>query len=376
LGCSLVILSGCATTTRGPQPILSSQGLAGGSSANAQGVVAQFIAAEKVAHDDAQKEAATPGSVGTDQLNKSSRAMLESGFVLVYANCSDFFTSAGTTQKWLTVSRDTVGVMGTLATSALALHNGGHMAISNLALGTAIAFAGLDLYTKDFLFSAENTDAVRTLVTTALNTHQHAVETIGGNATYGTVTEALLDHQDICSPPAITALVRAAIKNGTVETSPDPASELTKLGQAQDSKALADLGVLFNPPGALSIDQAHAVWQMAKISLQPDNRAQIFASLTKSGIPESNLPIDSKGNFVASKWTSQRSADVNQALDRFSDATKTSLNTPLPASSAPPKAAANVPPSTPGTSFIPAAPAPASYVRSLHVTVRIASPKS
>src|ERR1700729_2182582 len=110
-------LTACVTTTLGPKTVLNSDGPQI-SSTNSESIVSQFIQATSDA-----AEATDPTDIDT-----KSKAMLESGFAVIYANCDDFFASAGSTQKWITVTRDSVGALGTIATSALALHNGSKMA--------------------------------------------------------------------------------------------------------------------------------------------------------------------------------------------------------------------------------------------------------
>lgn len=243
--------------------------------------------------------------------------MLRDGLALVYASCSDFFDSAGETQRWVIVARDAVGIGGTLATSAMALHHASSSAVSNLALVTAASFAGLDLYTKNFLFAAENVDSVRTLIANALSVHQQAILT-KSPFTYQTATNLLQDNQAICSPMRIAALAREAIKKGTVVASPDPASDLVTLPQTQDRNALLSLGQILNPPGALTADQAGALWWLLKDSSTADERAKIIAPKLK-GLPAASNPLDSNGAYKPD-WT--LAGRVSAELDRFSEQTK------------------------------------------------------
>lgn len=139
--------------------------------------------------------------------------MLESGFLLNYVSCKDYFSSAGTTQRWVIVANDFVAAAGTLATSVLALTHAGTAAVSATALGTSTFAAGAAIYTKDFLFSAENIDSVRTLTIDAM--HQHQIAIPRDNLTAYTAMTAILDDQDMCSLPYIATLVRKAIQKGT-----------------------------------------------------------------------------------------------------------------------------------------------------------------
>ncbi|MBB5411684.1 hypothetical protein HDG34_005645 [Paraburkholderia sp. HC6.4b] len=148
----------------------------------------------------------------TDVESKNAEAMLEAGFSLIYASCMDYFRSAGKRQQWIIVANDTVAVAGTLATSILALTHAGTAAVSATALGTSTFVAGTGVYTKDFLFAAENIDSVRTLTMNALVTHQNKVRKDRGVLTVNAALVALFDDQDICTIPEITSLVRQALQ--------------------------------------------------------------------------------------------------------------------------------------------------------------------
>ena len=303
-----IVLSGCATT-KGPKPIVSATGPT--NTSYTTGVAKQFV-------DSADASFKNTSDAGL------ARAMMQNGFTLIYASCSDFFQSAGETQKWLIVVRDTVGAIGTLATGVMALHESGKNAIANVAFVTGATFAGLDIYTKNFLFAAENIESVRTLVTNALNTHRTAVEAVGA-VTYQSATVALLDNQNICSPMQIAALARDAIKKGVVVASTDPASDLSAITQAQDQKALQTLGQILNPPGALTIDQAGALWWLLKdFSTNADKTNDIAPKL--KDIPSTTSPFDNAGAYNAG-WA--LADQVNNALNRFTDATKAAFKTTI-----------------------------------------------
>lgn len=136
-------------------------------------------------------------SARTSPSDENAQKMLLQGFRLVYANCDEFFNTAGKHQQWIFVARDVVGAIGTIGTSVLALHDGSKMAVSNLALATGVTYSGLDIYTKNFLFSAENIAAVRELITKALEQHENGVMALAPFS-YETATMHILDK--ICLP--------------------------------------------------------------------------------------------------------------------------------------------------------------------------------
>jgi hypothetical protein len=308
----VVILSGCATT-QGPQPIVTAAGPVATSTTT--GLAGKFIAAEQASFAD-------PSNTGLAQ------AMMDDGFSLLYASCSDFFLTAGTSQRWIIVARDTVGAVGTLATAVLSLHNGGKNAAANMALFTGAGFAGLDIYTKNFLFAAENVSAVRNLITTALSKHSEAAKA-AGTVTYQSAMTQLIDNQEICSPMRIAALAREAIQKGDVVAA--PTVDLGGITQAQDQKVLQTLGQILNPPGALNMDQAGALWWLLKDSSSATDRQKGGPIQQKlADIPPTTGPYDASGNFIAG-WTNDRVSDV---LDRFSKATKDSFKAAIPAARA------------------------------------------
>jgi hypothetical protein len=227
-------LSAC-TTTRGPQPIVSSTGVV--ANASTTGVAAIFIRSE-------QASFALPPD------NDLATAMMTNGFGLIYASCSDFFQSAGQSQKWLIVSRDAVGAIGTLTAGLMALHDYSQTAVANVALGTGAAFAGLDIYTKNFLFGAENIESVRELTLNALSAHSEKVKSLVSVVTYQSATTYLLDNQEICSPMKISALARQAISRGKVVATTD---ELASPPVAAPAPAPA------SPPAAAPAPAAGAV---------------------------------------------------------------------------------------------------------------------
>jgi hypothetical protein len=263
----------------------------------------------------ATSEAASHEAQSDDPL---ARQMLEDGFALIYANCDLFFSSAGQTQRWLMVTRDSVGAVGTLAASVMALHGASNNAVANVALATGLTFSGLDIYTKNFLFAADNIDAVRELTTHALNVHSGAARE-QTPLTYASVSVHLLDNQNICTPASILALVRQAIKKGDVKPTVESTYEQPLAARA-DEAALVELGALLNPPGMLSVDQAGALWWLYMTPTTAAQKKQIAGLL--SDLPTTGNPFDANQVYQAG-WTKE--AQVRQALNRFSPATKTAF---------------------------------------------------
>jgi hypothetical protein len=181
------------------------------------------------------------------------------GLALISANCNEYFSSAAQAQKWIIFSRDTVGAVGTLATSIFALTNVSKTATAAVALGTGAGFTGLDLYTKDFLFSAENVSSVHDLVKTALSAHQAQLLKIDA-ANFGDVVTALQEDQDLCTPMRIASMVRQSIATAHVTASVSDGGALSPLDVIQDTKVLDALGTAINPPSRLTMEQATALW--------------------------------------------------------------------------------------------------------------------
>jgi len=300
----LTLLLAACVTTKGPSPTLNKYGPLESDAAKS-GLTGRFATSESASRN-AQSDALL------------AHQMLEDGHALIYANCDLFFASAGQTQRWLMVTRDTVGAVGTMAASVMALHDASNNAVANVALATGLTFSGLDIYTKNFLFAAENIDAVRELTTHALNVHINAVHE-QTPLTYASTSLHLLDNQNICTPASILALVRQAIKKGDVEPTVDRTYEQPLAARA-DEAALAELGALLNPPGTLSVDQAGALWWLYMTPTTAAQKKEIAGLL--SDLPPTGTPFDSNQNYQAG-WAKE--AQVKQALSRFSPTTKSAF---------------------------------------------------
>ncbi|RCW76393.1 hypothetical protein [Pseudorhodoferax soli] len=298
--------TGCATVS-GPQPAVGANGPEKTSSN--PGLVNGFYASHAASF-------AAPGD------SSLARKMLEDGFALVDANCRTFFRSAGKSQQNVSVIRDVVGAVGTFGSAILALHEGSRHAAGYLALTTGVAFSGIDIYTKNYLFSAENIDSVRTLVVNALTKHSSAALGIGVQ-TYSSAALLVLGNQDICEPSSIAALSRDAIRKGdvvAVQTSVEPNS----VGLISDQLALQELGNILNPPGRLTLDQAGALWWLLRDFSSSSEKSVIASKL--SDLQAAVRPIDAAGNYSAS-WPHE--ASVRRALDKFSSQTKNGFTTAI-----------------------------------------------
>jgi hypothetical protein len=161
LACALA-LQGCASSLEEAPRVLSKRGPVDtkGASSTSKDLVQRFAAsAEAAAQDDS-----------------AANNMLGAGFSLIYGNCNDFFLSAGQTQTLLLTASDAIRDFGNIVGGALAIGNanGNNYAqeLAILTIFTGTTQAGINTYTRRYLFGAENVDAVRELTLNALRTHQ------------------------------------------------------------------------------------------------------------------------------------------------------------------------------------------------------------
>lgn len=158
-----------------------------------------------------------------DQLEKGlAFDMATTGYDLVDHYCRQFFQGAGDHQKWVNFSKDIITALGTLGTGVSALVSGSAGSTTAiLALTTGTLYNGIDIYTQNFLFGAENITSVRALVVNALTVHRQA--TVGYATaptsawTFGSALLQIEDHQALCQSPKIKELVMQAIRGGTVK---------------------------------------------------------------------------------------------------------------------------------------------------------------
>jgi hypothetical protein len=283
-GCLVLLITGCATA-RGPTKAYSTEGIL---QSEGNGLIADFRQSEKAAASD-------PENAG-----RAAR-MLETGLSVVSGNCKDYFDSAGKSQKWIAVTRDVVGLVGTIGGAALALHDSSTNAIANLTLASGFALAATDVYTKNFLFAADNISAVKELVTRAMDTHAEKALT-AGPFTYQSAAQHIIDNQYICSHPSILALAREAIRAGKIEAaaSTGGADSIVALADQKVYEGIADkIGV----PSSISSKEALALWWLLiEGASQIEARDEIRPALT--GLGNNGPQIDANGLYAA--WEKAR----------------------------------------------------------------------
>lgn len=338
---ALLLLGGCSTTSHGTTSTMTISGPV--TTTPATGLIGAFVASH--------------GASSSDKMNaQSAKRYLDDGFAMVHGNCKEFFQSAGETQKWIGVSRDVIVTAGTFGSAVLALHNGSLTAAGNLALFTGLSNAGLDIYTKNFLFAAENIGSVETLVLSAVGTHRAGVYALEDPLTYQTATVHILDNQSYCMNSKIAELARDAIKNGRLEAA-TTSSGLTQLVEAADATVLRRIGTQFGLPGPVTADHAGALWWLlSEFNTLDERKYGIAPKLANLPTP----PVDQNG-VVQTGWSA---AAIQSELYRFSASTvaqfKKSIEKARPlAAQAAVAANTSVPPppaATPGAAAAPPVP--------------------
>lgn len=286
--------AGC-TTVAGPPPALSAAGPS--TDLSQKGVAGQFVKAEEAA-------AAAPDD------STLATTMLRDGFALIQANCRDYFTSAGKQQTILLAAKDVIAATGTLATSVVAISGGGEKVVAGLALATGTALTGVDIYTKNYLFAAENVAEVAELVTKALAVHSTA-SLDNGPYRYSNGVVVLLDNQAICTDRYIAKLARQAIGSGEVVSKTE--EEQPNTGEANDQGVREQLGQLLAMPGAVSEAQAAALWWLTKEHSDVEQQKHTIAPILQS-LPSSTTPV--AGGAIQSPWRLR--ASISSLLDKFS----------------------------------------------------------
>jgi len=266
LALSIAILQGCSgfedakrvMATRGPEQVYPDDPLVRDSTFEREMARQDLLGLFVTRYLDALPSGKKPDDP------KKDRDMAVAGYDLVDHYCEQYFAAGGENQKWLNLAKDLVAALGTLATGISALtaaHDSSTTA--GIALGTATAYNGIDVYTRNFLFGAENIDSVRTLTMNALEAQRKAtipVEPTPGQATvpsepapgqkktpaapspdqgktpakpapgqaaappekpspistFGRAVLLIEDHQALCQSAKIRAMVLEAVKTSTV----------------------------------------------------------------------------------------------------------------------------------------------------------------
>jgi hypothetical protein len=263
IACGIIIflnICGCSETFQGPDPIITPQG-AVPIEPNSAGLVNLFFNSATISYTN-------PAD------SKLAQRMLSDGYALIYSNCSEYFHDAGKTQQTLLFSRDLIGTIGTLGTGIIALAHASKDATAIVALATATSYSIMDNISKDFLFSSNNIDSVRTLTLRALQKDQATVLGKSQNFSYQTSVLYLQDDQNYCSLRKIASLVVDAAKNADVESAaPQKATNLVGSSGGPSPPPLLTPGLAAPapppPPAFIGGAQAPATFQPSVIRVKP-----------------------------------------------------------------------------------------------------------
>jgi hypothetical protein len=334
LSMAVCIASGCAS----PPIVLTTRGLPttdarGNSLVNEEG---EYRGSYEVLHAAYEKayqrqvaDAKNPKEVNAAEDAIIYRSLAVHGMAVVYGNCSDFFLEAGEHEKYIAFTRDAVAVVGSLASGIMALSSASSNAVAVVALTTGTVYSSLDVYTKNFLFGAENIDSVRTLILNVLDVHQKAVVEDQSPWTFDNAVNVILDHQDMCRPSAIVNYVRAAIKSGHLDAS-KPSGERDNVIASQDQlvKVMVARDVGF-AQGRVDDPDLFALlyWRYADAPTAEETTFIRTALVDK--LPEGKGPFirDATSREVKDnpKWSGQDTTTLTTDLHRFSAATTEAL---------------------------------------------------
>lgn len=222
LGICTVLIGGCGGF-EGPKPILDQRGpISESAKASDVGEYGVFRISYDVALTDQQaisRAGSTAATLPADPRSRNARQMAIDGTNLVRSNCAEFFRSAGDNQKWLNFSKDVTTAGGALATGVLALASPANSSTAAaVALTTATAYNGVDIYTRNFLFGSDNIESVRAMTMNALSAHRAATLPDDDKTvwTYWGAITVIQDHQELCTPASIKALVLDSISNSKI----------------------------------------------------------------------------------------------------------------------------------------------------------------
>lgn len=315
LACAF-FLSSCYTMEGPPQII------------NAGGVVNHVGAAPTKRTENLKNNFAFAVSKASDTGTTNSAAiseMVDSGVLLVRSNCSDFFRLMASTQRGSQISRDMVAPILTALTSFVALRNFGAEKTSDyvtaLGIGSSAALVGLDIVDKHFLFGSENIHEVQQLTFKALVAHQGGILK-KQDLNFERAMEQLIDHQIICTPASILDLTRKAIAAGDVR-----ATSRSTAPSNSDEQVLAALGDELGLPGALTPDQAGALWWLLWGGGTPTQVAPKLANLGTA----SPVQPDSAGVLALTTTSTVIRPALRNHLARLSPETRNSFRATIAA---------------------------------------------
>lgn len=217
-------LSGCYSF-RGPEPLWGSKGLSSTASYGFRaGPLFERVRVTALAASGCQsvsgENPAVPVACGTPGNAAQQRQFMAAAYTMIYADCNDYFAHMGRRQSASRILRSSIAPLTTLLTGILTLSNfkngtdEKHL-LTLLTLGANAGTSGLDIFDENFLFGANNIDAVKQLITKALV--EHAKKTLQNRRpTFDQAVINVLDNESICRPPQIMRLTREAIANGNI----------------------------------------------------------------------------------------------------------------------------------------------------------------
>lgn len=270
-----------------------------------------WVQANWVATNGAQLDSPT--------VQSSYKVLLTEGLGLVRGNCSDFFRSRGDRQMQVSFGRDLVAMGGTTAAAIIGLTGGSALALSIIALSGATLYAGLDVYTRNFLFGADNIEAVRTLTMRTLNGNADEILAQARNKTltFQQVTAWIMDNQEICKPASIAAAVRVKLRGGNIDDIRAAGEDAAARAQL-DSARMLQISALLGLPGGTAISEtrlALACWATTAEGMQGEN-----AKIIKEWLPRDPYMYGPDSG----SWPGQ-SAQVASVCQQLSGATQTMI---------------------------------------------------
>lgn len=292
-----------AVTGEAPPTAPSKAELACDSDDDAASLVPSQYALFRMAYYCAWVKSAKAAKTGDDidlaAAQPALRSMAREGFGLIRSNCDDFFRRKGNNQQNLALGRDFVGWGAATATAIVGLTGGSALALSIITVSGSALYMGMDAYTKEFLFGADNIEAVRAITMQSLDGNRDQVLQQGASFTFQTVASAIMDNQEMCRPAAIAAAVRHAL--GTTLTAAPP-SDTSGL----DAARIAMIASLVGAPGVAITDQQLAALCWAANPV--DDSADKTAYLTTRILPASQFPMGPAGGI----WDKQRQSVASQ----------------------------------------------------------------
>jgi hypothetical protein len=168
-------MTGCAANA--PNTVVSERGVANANTSTQSTINAfnaHYLALYNASLPPAATDAGQQNSISSlANLSEQAGQLTREGAQLSKQFCLSFFKTAGTEQQYLLFSRDLIGVLGALATGVLgALATGvlgathsSPAATAAVGLTTGASLSAISAYSRNFLFSEDNVQAVQDLPT-------------------------------------------------------------------------------------------------------------------------------------------------------------------------------------------------------------------